>query len=320
MMIAQTSEGKRVLANQGELSKNEVFYCPGCHEEVILKKGRIKVPYFSHQANSVCMSLSEGESVEHLLGKHQLASWIQKNVEVEAYLPKLQQRPDLLWGNIAIELQCSRLSFDRFEERTQNYLKHGYLPWWILGGQLSPQKQWSALAKACCYDQKTLGPHLWTIQTGKNELRLFYDLSWHYQMGYTFQEKSWVQQSIPISQVWDFRGERRKIVWSSKAYRINLQKRLSQYDKSLLLLQERFYLIGQNILYLPEWCYEKSPYFFYYKDNLTFFRYCFLVTENYQEWRYQIRMLTKNWGFPLISQERILQEIYQECEKIKKIY
>jgi hypothetical protein len=41
--------------------------------------------------------------------------------QVEAYLPTLKQRPDLLIGKIAIEIQCSPLPIKRLVERTETY-------------------------------------------------------------------------------------------------------------------------------------------------------------------------------------------------------
>ena len=64
---------------------------------------------------------------------HGLAGTVSRTSILEAYLPRLRQRPDILLANLAIEIQCSRLSHQRFIERTQNYLNNSYQVWWILG-------------------------------------------------------------------------------------------------------------------------------------------------------------------------------------------
>ena len=67
---------------------------------------------------------SEGETEEHLSAKELLYEWLtDETIEIEAYLPDLQQRPDLLVGKTAIEVQCSALSWSRFVQRTEKYLR-----------------------------------------------------------------------------------------------------------------------------------------------------------------------------------------------------
>lgn len=156
MMIAKTIQGKMVDASDYQPIVKSSLYCPGCGGKVIFKKGVKVIAHFAHVSLRDCASFSEGESAEHLAAKVLLKGWMQ-NAIVEAYLPQLQQRPDLLWGKLAIEVQCSPLSFTRFTERTTQYFVHGYLPWWILGGKLRPHKKWTTFQKACCYYQKTHG-------------------------------------------------------------------------------------------------------------------------------------------------------------------
>ena len=70
-----------------------------------------------------------------------------KAVQVEAYLPTLKQRPDLLIGKIAIEIQCSPLPIKRLVERTETYQTHGYQVVWILGERLVPKDKLTQLTK-----------------------------------------------------------------------------------------------------------------------------------------------------------------------------
>ena len=76
--------------------------------------------------------------------------WLGQSAEpafLEAYLPRLRQRPDILLANLALEIQCSRLSHQRFVERTKSYLNNGYQVWWILGHSFLGQRQFSLIEK-----------------------------------------------------------------------------------------------------------------------------------------------------------------------------
>lgn len=123
-----------------ELRKNEQFYCPQCQESVQLKIGQVMIPHFAHKKQSNCQqAFSEGETTIHLLGKHQLYEMFQKlqfKVQLEPYLPKLAQRPDILvereQQQFAIEFQCSTISIPQMETRTIGYLQANIIPIWIL--------------------------------------------------------------------------------------------------------------------------------------------------------------------------------------------
>ena len=59
----------------------------------------------------------------------------------------MKQRPDLLIGKIAIEIQCSPLPIKRLVERTETYQTHGYQVVWILGERLVPKDKLTQLTK-----------------------------------------------------------------------------------------------------------------------------------------------------------------------------
>lgn len=148
ILIAKTCEGDYfVLVEQMKRSdlklerERKKFYCPQCHEQLLLKVGNYKVPHFSHQKQSACRSLfSEGESAIHLAGKQQLYTFFkeikQLNVQMEPYIKKLAQRPDLLIdtqsGKIPIEFQCSNIPIKEIATRTIGYQNARMHPVWIL--------------------------------------------------------------------------------------------------------------------------------------------------------------------------------------------
>lgn len=119
--------------------------CPGCQEPVILKKGGKIAPHFAHYARAECQHFSEGETQRHLEGKEKLYFWLKKqgyDVEMEAWLPELKQRPDLLIvideRKIVLEYQCSTISFARLKERHEGYLNNGYEVYWLCGIDFIP--------------------------------------------------------------------------------------------------------------------------------------------------------------------------------------
>ncbi|TSI04232.1 competence protein CoiA [Lysinibacillus sp. BW-2-10] len=146
MLVAYTNGNKRFVLNTTlphttlkQLRKTQQFYCPQCKQRLQLKVGQVKIPHFAHIANSDCEErFSEGESNAHLEGKEHLFTFFQTlnvQVQLEPYLPTIQQRPDLLifYNNkpIAIEFQCSFLSFERLTERNRGYSSATITPIWI---------------------------------------------------------------------------------------------------------------------------------------------------------------------------------------------
>ncbi|MFK2825808.1 competence protein CoiA family protein [Bacillus sp. B190/17] len=143
MLVAVDQYGQAVsLANRpNEQLIHEVrssrHFCPSCRQPVILKAGAIKIPHFAHASSHACEAFSEGESERHLKGKADMHNWIRRTheVEMEAYLPEISQRPDLLVdGKVAMEYQCSHMSVDLFVNRTEGYKQNGLFPFWIYGG------------------------------------------------------------------------------------------------------------------------------------------------------------------------------------------
>ncbi len=130
--------GKQELLN---ITENERILCPACKEKVQLKKGNKRIWHFAHLSKLNCDTGLESESEYHLKGKIQLYDWLITqgfNVEVEKYLPKIKQRPDLFvtWKgrHYALEFQCSTIESTILLKRTTAYLRENITPVWILGG------------------------------------------------------------------------------------------------------------------------------------------------------------------------------------------
>ncbi len=158
MLLAMNEYHECCSAKYAE--KEKMYYCRSCRKRVVLKKGKKKCAHFAHRKTENCSVFSEGESEEHLQLKECFMDWLGQSAEpvfLEAYLPRLRQRPDILLANLALEIQCSRLSHQRFFERTKNYLNNGYQVWWILGHSFLGQRQFSLIEKSCCYYNRKRG-------------------------------------------------------------------------------------------------------------------------------------------------------------------
>ncbi|RRK11546.1 competence protein [Lactiplantibacillus garii] len=195
MLIAVDQHQTLVPAAQA--SRHGQYFCPGCTAPVILKRGAVMVPHFAHQPGSDCQAFSEGETSEHLRGKAQLAGWFERSgyqVRLEAPLPQLKQRPDVLvhragTAPLAIEFQCSPLSTQRLWERTVGYRQHGYRVLWLLGRPYSHGIRVHGKALKFLQNSPAWGYFvpLWDVQTAS--------LTLHYQL-LSLDCEPLIQQSV----------------------------------------------------------------------------------------------------------------------------
>lgn len=122
------------------IRRTEQFFCPECKEPVIIRAGPRVIPHFAHQTNSHCSKHEGGEGAYHQQGKLLLYDWLKKqniSTELEAYIPLINQRPDLLIRMkkrmIAIEYQCATIPLDLIKKRNIGYQQANIIPIWILG-------------------------------------------------------------------------------------------------------------------------------------------------------------------------------------------
>lgn len=146
MLIAKDSSGHYILLD-GRYSRQQLkkwqkertFFCPQCHEPLLLKVGKEKIPHFAHYRQSICSTYqAEPESKEHLQAKMDLYHFFRQftEVKVEHFLSDIQQIPDLLvqWKGewLPVEYQKSRISVEQWMKRTENYKERQMRPFWIL--------------------------------------------------------------------------------------------------------------------------------------------------------------------------------------------
>ncbi|MHC0036688.1 competence protein CoiA [Pseudoneobacillus sp. C159] len=154
MLTAIMNSGERIcLGDSWEkrnlllLREQGLFYCPYCHEKVILKLGEKRIFHFSHLKASNCQFEHKGESDYHLNGKIQLYQWLKKqslNPVLEFYDSALKQRADIMFTHSSekytLELQCSAINESTLSKRTKGYQLNGYTPIWILGANQLTRK------------------------------------------------------------------------------------------------------------------------------------------------------------------------------------
>lgn len=146
MLQAKTKDGQFVtlaLLTKREIANHKArvqFFCPMCHEQVMVKAGTKIIPHFAHRSTGNCPSQESGEGAYHEKGKLILYQWLkyqQLDVKLEAYLPEIKQRPDLLvtinQKRIAIEYQCARIPIEHIRKRNEGYHRLGIKPIWIIG-------------------------------------------------------------------------------------------------------------------------------------------------------------------------------------------
>lgn len=148
MLTAQTGNGRMISLIENwdknelqKLTQTEALFCPVCKERVLIKKGNKRIWHFAHNSKLNCVVELENESEYHLKGKINLYHWFKNQgipVELELYIPKIKQRPDLYvqvnGQGYAIEFQCSTMDSSILLKRTNSYLQEKIKPIWILGG------------------------------------------------------------------------------------------------------------------------------------------------------------------------------------------
>lgn len=256
-MLSAFDEKGRLVSLLDEISEKQTFTCPACHSPVRLRHGQIMRPHFAHVSLKNCDFYSENESDEHLQLKAALYQALSQseNVTVEAVLPELHQVADVLVNdNLALEVQCSRLSEKRLRERTTSYHKAGFNVLWLLGEKLWLGERLTPLQRHFLYFSQNMGFHLWELDAKQRLVRLHYLIyeDWHGKVHYLTKSCSLSGNLMAF-----FRLPYQKQKLST--YDVNqdsnllsyIQRQLSSRNTSWLKRQEKAYLQGKNLLTLP---------------------------------------------------------------------
>ncbi|MEZ2457823.1 competence protein CoiA [Salinicoccus roseus] len=133
MFTATDTHGTRITAD--EARKGVKYFCPVCEAPVTFKAGNVKTAHFSHHRIVDCIRyLYKKESLEHLEAKHDLYQALNRrhHVSMEYYLQEIEQIPDLMVGNRALEIQYSAISPELITERSKGYHSIGLDVIWLL--------------------------------------------------------------------------------------------------------------------------------------------------------------------------------------------
>ena len=141
MLVAKSETEPYIEAAVAE--RGASYACRGCHESVIYKRGRIRIPYFAHYPGSAC-AYGASMSLEHMEAQEVLAKGIRSrgaHATLEVPMESLagdDRRIDVLaWppakpdARIAIEVQKSDITVELIDARTQSYLAEGIAPLWV---------------------------------------------------------------------------------------------------------------------------------------------------------------------------------------------
>lgn len=267
-MLTAATEAKEIVS--AKLAERErVYYCPGCHKRVILKRGAQTTAHFAHQPNANCSVLSEGESQPHLMGKWQLTRYFKPNhVTLEPYLSDIAQRPDLIltnkFGTIAIEYQCAPISMECLLARNEGYQRLSIPVYWILGDRYRKLNKVKQAAKWLRY-KVGLGWYLLFWRTDLDQLMQWQQISVS-QTGQLSYVKMIGKQSCRPGQA------NINIVKIRRQIQIGLVHKVPKYMR----LQAFCYDHGWLLQDIPEWallCRKMPPVF-----TDTPYIWCFLLT------------------------------------------
>ncbi|CUB09810.1 Competence protein CoiA-like family protein [Bacillus cereus] len=180
IFIAKRENGEKInlLDHHNEellhrMRKRESFFCIACGKEVLMRLGKQKKWHFAHKKVDSCLAFYEAESTYHMHGKELLYRWFKRqnfHVEIEHYLPEIQQRPDIFieraGREIAIEYQCANLSIEQLYKRTYSYWRAGIQVIWIIGG--------NQLKKQSAYWMKFSSLMAFSLQSYPQPLLIFF--------------------------------------------------------------------------------------------------------------------------------------------------
>jgi len=130
------SSTQKVQARHSQKSEGP-FQCPACQEEVILKKGKIKVHHFAHKPPVFC-HFGLGESEAHRVCKEEIYSSLSQlphvselDIEVNFGSVISDVFCKIAGTPIAIEIQRSNINVNEIYNRTVAYEKLGINVLWL---------------------------------------------------------------------------------------------------------------------------------------------------------------------------------------------
>lgn len=130
MNIAIDDKGNRITASNAV--KGEIYKCPLCNAEVIVKQGEINIDHFAHKSHECLDSwhydMSEWHySMQNRFPEEQREVVVRHNGEIH--------RADILFGKQVVEFQHSQISIEEVKKRNKFYRDAGYDIAWVFDVQ-----------------------------------------------------------------------------------------------------------------------------------------------------------------------------------------
>lgn len=152
MLAAIDQNGKKRIAHLEDedtlrsLYEKESLVCTECGTAVILVAGPRRIHHFKHRSHVPCAYDSEPESAEHIQGKLFIYDWLTNRfpeavIELEYKIKETGQRADVMaffpsGERIAFEMQCTAITGEAWQARSDRYDQAGIENVWILSKRM----------------------------------------------------------------------------------------------------------------------------------------------------------------------------------------
>jgi len=135
-MLFAINENNQIISAQ-HAQRKDIYVCPICKSQVILKNGMVTIPHFAH-IKKRSLACNNGETLEHQKVKYMIASRFKEtghHIQIEPYIKKCHQIPDLIINqNFAIEIQFSNITIQSIKKRSKGLIKCGLQVIWVIKG------------------------------------------------------------------------------------------------------------------------------------------------------------------------------------------
>ncbi len=138
MLCAQRKSNRQSVFADSEARSSGPFLCPECEEEVVLRRGSVRLSHFAHKAVVSCIH-GAGETDAHRRCKREIYEALLREpgvtkVALERSLKTCRPDVSAYIKNVpvAIEVQISTLSMETIIRRTEEYARRGIYVLWLL--------------------------------------------------------------------------------------------------------------------------------------------------------------------------------------------
>lgn len=179
MQLYAFDDKKAIFVAEALKSKN--YFCLECNGIVRSRGGRYRQKHFFHVKR--CPSCRQGgKSLAHLhLQLHLLQLLPKGEAALEAPFPEISRIADVVWWTkkIIFEIQCSQISLEEAEKRSQDYAEAGFTLVWLLSDRTFNKRKISPAeiflrTKICFYVELVKHPLIYDqMETIKNTFRIY---------------------------------------------------------------------------------------------------------------------------------------------------